>query len=154
MNSLNLVMVSRKKILKTLDRVFPHPRFLFTEIVNAEGKVVQKVELTYRPPGTKEQAPICDCEIPSNGSELGAMNALLIAAFKSLGADAVWNPKFPGRYELKLIANFTGPEQAIPAELDPSVTTEEQARAMLAQNDPAAEVKPEVEAPEQAPKEN
>lgn len=127
MNSLNEVLPSRKKILKSLARVFPLPRFE----VNTRG-LTTTVELTYRPKGTREAASICSCEIPPKGNQIGAMNALAVSAFKAMGFDAVWDPKFPGRYVFTPVKDYVGPEKLIPAEMDPTVTTEAEALGMAA----------------------
>jgi hypothetical protein len=113
---LGLVPVPTKsKTLRTLRKVFPHARF---QSVTVDGK--RSVQLFYRPAGGSE-APISHVEIPANGTEAGACQALLCAAFRHYGMAATWDPKFPGAYRLSPIKGFVGTEAQLPLEMDPAV---------------------------------
>ncbi len=115
--NIGLVPVPTKsKTLRTLRKVFPHARF---QSVTTKGK--QSIQLFYRPPTSREEAPVSNVEIPHNGTEAGACQALLCAAFRTLGMETRWDPKFPGAYKLSPIKGFKGTEAQLPLEMDPAV---------------------------------
>ncbi len=118
--SLNLVLVpSKSKTLRTLRKVIPGARF---QTVTVKGK--RSVQLFGRVVGTNgksSEQPISNVDIPANGSEAGACQALLCAAFRMYGGEATWDPKFPGRYSVKAIKDHKGVETMLPAELDPDL---------------------------------
>lgn len=120
---LGLVPVpSKSKTLRTLRKVFPGARF---QSVTESGK--QSVQLFYRPRAGGEDAPINNVEIPPNGTEAGACQALLCAAFRVYGMEARWDPKFPGTYRLSPIKDYQGTEKQLPIELDPEVPVDVEA---------------------------
>lgn len=115
-STLGLVpMPSKSKTLRTLRKIFPGARFQCMTV-----NKIKSVQLFYRQARSGE-APICNVEIPANGSEEGACQALLCAAFRGLGGEAKWDPKWPGRYVIEPIKDFQGPETMLPVELDPEV---------------------------------
>lgn len=119
-----IALPTKSKTLRVIRKVFPNARFQGATRTE-ENKKIKSVSLFYRPPGYREEIPVCNTDIPENGSEQGACFALLKSAFARLGSDASWDPKPPGRYVFASIEDYTGPEAAIPVELDPAVPIDE-----------------------------